>query len=161
VDDLETRDLGLEQRELFRHWPAGVSVVVAENDGRRAGLTVSSLISMSLDPPLVAISLSHTASLYEVLREAGEWTASILSGEQDHLAQHFARSVPPLVLWDGIPVRDDDPRLIADAVGWLWVRTIDEFRVGDHTLFVGEVLNIEHGKASSSLVYMDRHYTGL
>ena len=123
----------------------GVSVVVAEADGRRAGLTVSSLVSLSLEPPLVAISLAHVASLYEVLQEAGEWTASILSGEQDHIAQHFARSVPPLVLWDGIAVREDDPRLIADAVGWLRVRTVDEVRTGDHTLFVGEVLHLERG----------------
>src|SRR5262249_62363791 len=85
VEELEPRDLGAEQRELFRRWPAGVSVVVAENEQRRAGLTVSSLVSLSLAPPMVAISLAHVASLYEVLREAGEWTASILSGEQDWL----------------------------------------------------------------------------
>ena len=51
------------------------------------------------------------------------------------------------MLWDGIPVREDDPRLIADAVGWLKVRTIDEVRTGDHTLFVGEVLELERGAA--------------
>jgi flavin reductase (DIM6/NTAB) family NADH-FMN oxidoreductase RutF len=161
VEEPELRDMGAEQRELFRRWPAGVSVVVAESAGRRAGLTVSSLVSLSLDPPLVAISLAHVASLYEVLQEAGEWCASILSGEQDRLAQHFARSVPPLVLWDGIPVRDDDPRLIADAVGWLKVRTIDEVRTGDHTLFVGRVLELEHGRAETSLVYRNRTYSAL
>jgi flavin reductase (DIM6/NTAB) family NADH-FMN oxidoreductase RutF len=161
MEELEPRDLGLEQRELFRRWPAGVSVVVAESGGRRAGLTVSSLISLSLDPPLVAISLAHVASLYEVLEEAEEWTASVLSGEQDWLAQHFARSVPPLVLWNGIPVRDDDPRLIADAVGWLHVRTIEQVRTGDHTLFIGEVLDVERGPANTSLVYVSRGYTSL
>jgi flavin reductase (DIM6/NTAB) family NADH-FMN oxidoreductase RutF len=161
VGDLETADPGAEQRELFRRWPSGVSVVVAEADGRRAGLTVSTLVSLSLDPPLVGISLAHVASLYEVLREAGEWTVSILSGEQEGLAQHFARSVPPLVLWDGIPVREDDPRLIAGAVGWLHVRTVDELRTGDHTIFVGEVTALERGTARSSLVYVDRTYTRL
>jgi flavin reductase (DIM6/NTAB) family NADH-FMN oxidoreductase RutF len=160
-DPAETRDLGAEQRELFRRWPAGVSVVVAESEGRRAGLTVSSLVSISLDPPLAAISLAHVASLYEVLREAGEWTASILSGEQDWIAQHFARSVPPLVLWDGIPVRDDDPRLIANAVGWLWARTLEVVRAGDHTVFLAEVLDLERGPATSSLVYVNRSYTGV
>jgi flavin reductase (DIM6/NTAB) family NADH-FMN oxidoreductase RutF len=155
------RDLGTEQRDLFRRWPAGVSIVVAEFEGRRAGLTMSSLVSLSLDPPLVGISLAHVASLFEVLRDAGEWAVSILSGDQDAIAQHFARSVPPLVLWDGIPVREDDPRLIADAVGWLRVRTIDELRTGDHTLFVGSVVQLERGPAETSLVYLDRRYTGL
>ena len=80
-----------------------------------------------------------------MLREAGEWAASILAGDQDQLAQHFARSVPPLVLWDGIEVREDDPRLLAGAAGWLTARTVDELRTGDHTFFVGEVQSLEEG----------------
>ena len=154
-------DRGAEQRALFRRWPTGVSVVVAEAGGRRAGLTVNSLVSLSLAPPLVGISLALSASLYEVLREAGEWTVSLLAGDQDHLAQHFARSVPPLVLWDGIPVRDDDARLLQDAAGWLLVRTVEEVAAGDHTLFIGEVQSLERGPGRGSLVYLDRAYTGL
>ena len=152
---------GAEQRALFRRWPAGVSVVVAELDGRRHGLTVSSLVSLSLEPPLVGISIAHQASLHELLRDAGEWTASILSGDQGHLAQHFARSVPPLVLWDGIDVRDDDPRRLAGAAGWLTARTVDELRTGDHTFFVGEVESIEEGTAATSLSYVHRGYVAL
>jgi flavin reductase (DIM6/NTAB) family NADH-FMN oxidoreductase RutF len=152
---------GAEQRALFRRWPTGVSVVVAEAGGRRAGLTVNSLVSLSLDPPLVGISLALTASLYDVLREAGEWTASILAGDQDHLAQHFARSVPPIALWDGIPVREDDPRLLDGAVGWLFARTVDQVPAGDHTVFIGEVQSLEHGPGRGALVYLDRRYLGL
>jgi flavin reductase (DIM6/NTAB) family NADH-FMN oxidoreductase RutF len=152
---------GAEQRALFRRWPTGVSVVVAEHEGRRAGLTVSTLVSLSLDPPLVGISLAREASLYEPLRDAGAWSVSILSGEQAHLARHFALSVPPLALWNGIPVRDDDPRLIADAVGWLHVRTIGHAAAGDHTFFVGEIESIERGTAGTSLVHLDRTYRGL
>jgi flavin reductase (DIM6/NTAB) family NADH-FMN oxidoreductase RutF len=136
----------------------GVSVVVAELDDRRAGLTVSSLVSLSLEPRLVGISIALQASLHEVLRTSGAWAASLLSGEQEHLAQHFARSVPPIALWNGIDVREDDPRLLAGAVGWITARTVDEFRTGDHTFFVGEVLTLEHGTAATSLVYLNRRY---
>src|SRR5271154_1181583 len=125
-------EIGLEQRALFRRWPSGVSVVVAEANGRRAGLTVSSLISLSLSPPLVGLSLSLEASLYEVLQDAGEWGVSILGGDQAALARHFARSVPPLVQWNDIAVRDDDPRLLAGAVGWLVARTVQAVGLGDH-----------------------------
>ena len=149
---------GAEQRALFRRWPAGVSVVIAEVDGRRHGLTVSSLVSLSLDPPLVGISIAQQASLHELLRDAGEWGVSILSGDQEWLAQHFARSVPPLVLWNGIDVREDDPRLLKDAAGWLVARTIDQITTGDHTFFVGEVLSTEEGRAPSSLTYVHRGY---
>jgi flavin reductase (DIM6/NTAB) family NADH-FMN oxidoreductase RutF len=154
-------DRGAEQRALFRRWPTGVSVVVAEAGGRRAGLTVNSLVSLSLDPPLVGISLALTASLYEVLREAGEWSVSMLAADQAHLAAHFAISVPPIALWDGITVRDDDPRLLAGAVGWLQARTVQEVGAGDHTVFVGEVLSVEPGPGRGALVYLHRDYHGL
>ena len=152
---------GAEQRSLFRRWPAGVSVVVAEVDGRRAGLTVSSLISLSLEPRLVGISIAREASLHELLRESGTWAASILSGDQAALAQHFARGVPPIVLWNGIAVREDDPRLLVDAVGWVTARTVDEVQTGDHTFFVGELLTIEEGAAETSLAYVHRGYSAL
>ena len=152
------QEQGAEQRALFRRWPAGVSVVIAEVDGRRHGLTVSSLVSLSLDPPLVGISIAHQASLHELLRDAGEWGVSMLSGDQEWVAQHFARSVPPIALWNGIDVREDDPRLLKDAAGWLVARTIDQLTTGDHTFFVGEVLSTEEGRAPSSLTYVHRGY---
>jgi flavin reductase (DIM6/NTAB) family NADH-FMN oxidoreductase RutF len=155
------QERGAEQRALFRRWPSGVSVVIAELDGRRAGLTVSSLLSLSLSPSLVGVSIARQASLYEVLSGAGEWGVSILAGDQDHLAQHFARSVPPIALWDGIAVREDDPRLLPGAVGWIVARTVDELSAGDHTLFIGEVWRLEQGEAGTSLVHLDRRYSSL
>jgi flavin reductase (DIM6/NTAB) family NADH-FMN oxidoreductase RutF len=155
------QELGLEQRQLFRRWPTGVSVVVAEFEGRRAGLTVNSLVSLSLEPPLVGISLAVVASLYEVLRGAGAWGVSMLAGDQDGLAQHFARSVPPIAQWDGIAVRADDPLLLEDAVGWLRVRTVQEVPAGDHTVFVGDVLDVMLGRAAPPLVYFASGYRSL
>lgn len=161
VASLAVSEVGLQQRDLFRRWPAGVSVVVAETEGRRAGLTVSSLLSLSLEPPLVAISLSRSASLYEVLDEAGEWGVSLLAGDQRHLAQHFARNVPPIALWDGIAVRDDEPRLLAGALGWLLVETVEARALGDHALFVGAPRSVERGPGAGPLVHLDRGYRAL
>jgi flavin reductase (DIM6/NTAB) family NADH-FMN oxidoreductase RutF len=154
-------ETGAGQRSLFRRWPSGVSVVVAEHEGRRAGITVSALVSLSLEPALIGISLAREASLYEPLRDAGEWAVSILGGDQAHLAQHFALSVPPIALWNGIPVREDDPRLIAGAVGWVGARTVDRLETGDHTFFVGEIEWLERGPAERSLVHVHRTYSAL
>jgi flavin reductase len=151
---------GEQQRALFRRWPAGVSVVVAEVEGRRAGLTVSSLTSLSLEPRLVGISIALQASLHDLLLEAEEWAVSMLAGDQDRLARHFASGLPPLILWEGIAVRED-LRLLDGAAGWLTARTVDRVTTGDHTLFVGEVQTIEHGSAATSLTYVDREYRAL
>ena len=152
---------GEEQRALFRRWPAGVSVVVAQSGGRKAGLTVSSLVSVSLDPQRVSISIGREASIFEVLDEAGEWGASILAADQAPLAQHFSRSVPPLVQWDGIPTRSDEPLLLEGAVGWILAETVERVDVGDHVIFVGAVRSLEAGPGQGALVYLDRRYIGL
>ena len=155
-------DTGLEQRSLFRRWPAGVSIVVADVDGHRHGRTVSSLVSLSLEPPLVGISVAHSASIHELLRDAETWAVSVLAGGQDELAQRFARSgVPPLVLWDGVEVREDDPRLIAGAAGWLIARTFDTLVTGDHTFFVGQVESVQEGTSPTTLIYAYRTYHAL
>jgi flavin reductase (DIM6/NTAB) family NADH-FMN oxidoreductase RutF len=155
-------DLGAEQRALFRRWPAGVSIVIAEVDGLRHGRTVSSLVSLSLEPPLVGISVAQSASIHELLRSADSWAVSVLAGGQEELAQRFARSgVPPLVLWDGVETREDDPRLIAGAAGWLKARTVEMVVTGDHTFFVGHVDSIEEGRAPTTLVYAYRSYHAL
>jgi flavin reductase len=149
---------GDELREVMRRYPVGVSVVTVDRDGERLGLTVASLVSLALEPPLVGISIAHQASLHELLRGADEWTASILAGHQERLAQHFARSVPPIALWNGIDVRVDDPRLLTGAAGWLVARTVAEHRTGDHTFFVSDVLSVEEGSAADSLTYVHRSY---
>jgi flavin reductase (DIM6/NTAB) family NADH-FMN oxidoreductase RutF len=152
---------GADQRDLFRRWPAGVSVVAAERGGRRAGLTVSSLVSVSISPPLVSISIGRSSTLYEVLDEAGEWGVSILAAGQEHLAQHFARNVPPLVQWDGIAVTEDDPRLLEGAVGWIVAATVERLAAGDHVIFLGAVRSLELGPGQGALVYLDRRYASL
>ena len=126
--------------------------------GRADGLVARVALARAA---LVGISIALQASLHELLREADEWAVSILAGEQEQLAQHFARSVPPIALWDGIDVREDDPRLLTDAAGWLVARTVDQIRTGDHTFFVGEVQSLEEGTAETSLAYVHRGYHAL
>jgi flavin reductase len=154
-------EVGAEQRALFRRWPAGVSVVVAEVDGRRAGLSISALISLSLEPPLIGVAVARAAALHELLVDAGEWGVSMLAGDQEHVAQHFARGVPPIAMWNGIEVRDDDPRLLAGAAGWLVARTVERIAVGDHSLFVGAIERLEDGHAATSLVHVHGGYRAL
>ena len=86
---------GEELRALMQRHPTGVSVVTVDLEGERLGLTVASLVSVALEPPLVAISIAHQAALHELLRSAGGFAVSLLGADQVELARHFARGVPP------------------------------------------------------------------
>ena len=145
---------GDELRALFREVPSPVGVVTVAVGGDAAGLTVDSLVSLSTDPPLVGISLGKHAALHELLREAGAFAVSLLAADQDHLAEHFARGVPPIGMWKGVAARDGElgAPLLDGALGWLECRLADEVATGTHTFFVGEVVSAELGEDGVPLV---------
>jgi flavin reductase (DIM6/NTAB) family NADH-FMN oxidoreductase RutF len=151
---------GDELREVMRRFPAPVAVVTTQLDRQWFGLTVGSLVSLSLEPPLVGISIGKDSSSHEPIRLAGGWTVSLLSGAQRAVAQHFARSgIPPVTLWSGVEVRDSERGpLLEEALGWLECRTVSEHEAGDHTIFVGAVESVELGKPGEGLVYRNGEY---
>src|ERR671924_1087248 len=110
---------GDELRALMGRFPAGVAVVTVDLGGQRAGLTVASLVSLSLEPPLVGVAIRRDAALHELLRDSGLFAVSLLAAGQEALAQHFARGVPPIALWAGIDRRPGETGgpLIEDALG--------------------------------------------
>lgn len=152
---------GDELRALFREIPSPVGVVTVDVSGDAAGLTVDSVSSLSIDPPLVGVALGRHAALHELIREAGAFAISVLASEQEHLAQHFARGVPPIAHWTGIETLPGElgAPLIADALGWIECRLAFAHDVGDHTLFVGEATRVERGPGREALVHLRRTYT--
>jgi len=154
------RMTGDELREVMRRFPTPVAVVTTEVDGEWFGLTVGSLVSLSLEPQLVGISIGKDSSSHEPIRRAGGWAASLLSGSQAGIAQHFARSgIPPVALWIGVDVREGSHGpLVVGALGWLECRTFSEHEAGDHTIFVGEVESIDLGASGNGLVYRGGEY---
>jgi flavin reductase (DIM6/NTAB) family NADH-FMN oxidoreductase RutF len=146
----------------MRRVPHGVAILTVSVDGERLGLTLDSLVSVSLDPPLVGVSIGRQAAMHELLRDGGVFALNLLAGDQAWLAQHFARGVPPIALWQGIALRESDgPPLLAGALGWIGCHTAAEHPGGDHTLFVGEVDWVEQGEAMPPLVHVDGRYRGL
>ena len=144
----------------MRAFPSGLAVLTVDLDGERLGLTVGSVVSLSLDPPLVGVAVSRQAAMHELLRGAGAFAVSLLAADQVAVAQHFARGVPPLALWHGIASRQGETRapLIDDALGWIECRLEAEHATGDHTFFVGEVVAITRGRVAPALVYVDQRY---
>ena len=153
---------GVELRGLMRYWPHGVSVLAVDYEGDRMGVTVSSLVSLSLDPPLVGVSVGKEASLYELLRRAGAFAVSLLGADQEDIARRFAAGRPPIVHWEGVATREGEVApLVEGAVGWIEARVVAEHDVGDHTFFVGEVLSAERGPSTHALMYRESSYHAL
>lgn len=149
-------------RSVMRPYPHGVAVLTVDRDGDRMGVTVSSLVSLSLDPPLVGVAVGEHAAALELVRGAGAFALSLLGAGQESVAHHFARGVPPLVHWHGVSMREGSVApLLDDSLGWLECRVAAEHPAGDHVLFVGEVLAAERGEARPALVYREHAYHSL
>ena len=144
-------------RAVLRRHPSGVAVVTVEADGQQIGLTVATLTSLSLEPPLVGVAVARQAALHELLREAGSFAVSLLAADQGQLAEHFARGVPPIGMWKGVARRDGQlgAPLLDGALGWLECRLADQVTAGTHTFFVGEVVRAESGVDAPPLVRVD------
>lgn len=147
-------------RALFARYPAGVCVVTVDAGGQRLGLTVGSLVSLSLDPPLVGFGVSREAALHELLREAGGCAISLLAAGQEWLAQHFARGVPPIAMWHGVATAEgaSGAPLLVGALGWLECSLEREVAVGTHTFFLCAVRKVELGEDVPPLVRVRGEY---
>ena len=132
-------------------------------EGERLGLTVGTTLSLSIEPPLVGVSVSRQAAMHELLRGAKGFALSLLAGDQEAVAQHFARGVPPLAHWHGIDSREGaiGAPLLEGALGWIEARVVDEHETGDHTFFVGGVVSVERGRAGRALVHVGQGYAAL
>ena len=155
---MSERDL----RGLMRFVPHNVAVLAVDHEGDRMGVTVSSLVSLSLEPPLIGVSIGKQASLYELVRHAEGFSLSLLGDGQEELAQRFAAGRPPIVHWEGVDIREGRyAPLIEGALGWIEARTRAEHDAGDHTFFIADVESVVRGPAPSALMYRDRSYHSL
>jgi len=147
-------------RTLLSRYPAGVCVVTVDAGGQKLGLTVGSLVSLSLDPALVGFGVSREAALHELLREAGGCAISLLASGQEWLAQHFARGVPPIAMWHGIATEAgaSGAPLLVGALGWLVCSLRGEVDAGTHTFFVCDVRRVELGENAPPLIRVRGEY---
>jgi flavin reductase len=148
---------GDELRATMRRFPAGVAVLTLPLP---FGVTIGSLVSVSLEPALVSVAIGLDSQAHELIKGEGGFAISLLSAEQEALAQHFARSVPPIALFEGVDVRDGARGpLLEGALGWLECEVRHAYPAGDHTLFVGEVERAEVGDDGAGLVYRHSGYS--
>lgn len=155
-------------RSVMRRFATGVCLAATYSDhagGRRHdAVTVNSLTSLSLDPPLVSVCLSRESLFLADLLSSGKWAVSILGDASMALAQSCAldratrtRTVPDLPATPG----HHTGALILDGSSWLECVVWDSFDVGDHILVVGEVVALDDGQNSSALVFLHGQYHAL
>src|SRR5262245_41424991 len=80
-----------EFRSFMSHWPTGVTVVTSRDDGGPAGCTANAMMSVSLFPPLLMVSLASTSTTLKAIVAAGDFGLNVLSANQQELCDRFAK----------------------------------------------------------------------
>lgn len=147
----------------MRTWVSGVTVVTAVSGGRRAGVTASSFTSVSLEPPLILVSLQEYIETYKLILESEQFAVSILSSGQSHLSRQFAGQLKVPEGEDrfyGVELRTavTGSPILADAIGWLDCRLTNVYEGGVSRIVMGEVLATGQQIGVQPLVYHNRDY---
>ncbi|MBV9803439.1 MAG: flavin reductase family protein [Solirubrobacterales bacterium] len=133
MNDLDPRAL----RDTLGRFATGVTVVSTAAKGAVHAMTANAFTAVSLQPPLILVSVDNRARMHQMLPDTRRYGVSVLATEQERLAMHFAgRPDPeqpdPFVWTDDTPVVDG-------AIAHFVCDCYAEHEAGDHTLYVGQV----------------------
>lgn len=131
----------------------GVAIVTFDGPRRRHGITVNSFTSVSMDPPLVLVSIARTAKAHDELRGT-PFTVNVLGAEQQQLALHFAGRPSREPVW----VESATAPRLAGTLAYFECRSWAAYDGGDHTLYLGEVVDFNY-RSGDLLAFANSRFT--
>jgi flavin reductase (DIM6/NTAB) family NADH-FMN oxidoreductase RutF len=148
-------------RMTMRRWATGVTVVTTVAGNERAGMTVSSFTSVSLEPPTVLVCLNKESYVHRLVKQSGIFAISMLGVGQEVISNRFAGLDPAASdRFEGLNLTtaQTGSPLLPDAIAWLDCIVRSEHDTYTHTIFVGEVVFAQHDAERAPLVYHNRSY---
>lgn len=145
----------------MRAWTSGVTIVTAAYQGERHGMTVSSFTSISLDPPLIVISLQTVSRTHDMVARAKAFGVTILAADQQELSERFAKQLVSMDdRLDGLATETlvTGAPFIQGGLAYLDCRVTQSISAGMNTLFIAEVVAVRGDDHDAPLVYHDRTY---
>lgn len=148
-------------RHAMRHWTSGVTVVTSRYGDQQHGMTVNSFTSLSLDPPVVTVSLAVGTRTQNLVEQSRVFGVTILREGQAEISDRFAGrftadddrfdGLKTFVLASGVP-------LLQDGLVSLDCRVKSTYQSGNSMLYIGEVTAIQQTGEGAPLVYHNRLY---
>jgi flavin reductase (DIM6/NTAB) family NADH-FMN oxidoreductase RutF len=157
-------DAGLQPaafRTVMTHHAASVAILTVADGPSVRGVTLSSLISLSLDPPLVLFALHRGSSMLPLL-DRGPFGLTVLSDSQRHIAEALARPDRPAVptCWLECPKRGSEAATIAAGAVQLTAALLGRWNAGDHVCISARVLSGTSNERSP-LLHFRRNFAAL
>jgi flavin reductase (DIM6/NTAB) family NADH-FMN oxidoreductase RutF len=143
-----------QMRSTLGRFCTGVTVVTtADEEGADVhAMTANAFTSVSLDPPLVLVSIDHRARMHRLLPETRRYGVSVLAADQERIALHFAgrplAEHGELFEWaSGVP-------FVGGAIAHVGCSLYEHHEAGDHTLYLGHVEHLASRRGDPLLFHL-------
>jgi flavin reductase (DIM6/NTAB) family NADH-FMN oxidoreductase RutF len=154
---IETQEL----RRVMGHFATGVTVITTkDNDGAPQGLTANAFMSLSLDPPLVLISVDKGATCYGCFGLQNGFTVNFLSEDQEEISRRFATKGADKFAGLKWRAGSNGVAIIDGVIGFVECQITESHDGGDHTIVVGEIVNV-HATGDRPLLFFKGKYQRL
>lgn len=146
-------------RAVMRRFATGVTVVSHLHDGQPAGMTANAFLSVSMEPPLVLVSVRRQSAFNARVGLGDRYGVNFLSERQQDLSAHFGGRrdeglAPRFADAGGVP-------LLAGSLAQVVARVVDIHPAGDHLLYIGEVEDLRCGDEAAPLIFYGGAYKQL
>jgi flavin reductase (DIM6/NTAB) family NADH-FMN oxidoreductase RutF len=151
-------------RQAMRHWTTGVCIVCSRHGGFVHGMTVNSFTSISLDPPIISVTLAKNTRTLHLVQESGRFSISILGVDQKDIADRFAGKVPEEGdRFHGLEIFELPGGLIAikQSLAWLECKVRQQIPFENSILLLADVTYAGTNSGEMPLVYHNRGYYSL
>jgi flavin reductase (DIM6/NTAB) family NADH-FMN oxidoreductase RutF len=148
-------------RHAMRAWTTGVAIVTSIYEGQQYGMTVNSFTSISLDPPLISVTLKRLTHTHDLVVKSGLFAVTILTSEQKELSERFAGKIASIAnRFDSVQIETIslDAPVFKDGMAYFDCRVVSAIPVGENTLFIAEVVDARGEGRGDPLVYHNREY---
>lgn len=140
-------------KQAMSHFASGVTIVTTEHQGRPYGLTVASFASLSLDPPLVLVCIEKNVKSHHAIAAAKSFGVSILAESQADISGRFASKSDDKFSETAVRRGSTGVPLIEGAICTIECRVKEQLPGGDHSIFVGEVVDAQTGEGKPLVYY--------
>lgn len=147
-------------RNVTGSFATGVTVIATQGDTNVHGMTANAFTSVSLDPPLILVSIGKNANTHELIKTNKKFSVNFLKEDQKEIAGYYAKKVPNpeiesklhyMMTKDEIPVMTDS---LASLACTLW----ETYDGGDHTLYIGRIEELEVKEGTPLIFYKGAYH---
>lgn len=148
-------------KKAMRQLPFPVAIATAAVGKEKRGITIGSFTSLSLDPPLISFNVDSDSQMHPLIKRATHFAIHLPQPGQSSLCEHFAQSgLTGSEQFNGMDHyrnRYGNP-VLRNISTVLDCRAYKQITAGDHTIIVGEVLEVEQENTNAGILYYNRSY---